>query len=98
MQQSGLPTGLILRISSVRRITDAIGCLTDIANHRNQVDRPRFRVLSHQVTFEYLLSGVNKRHSRLFAHRGKAQKVDARGTFQIDFTPSYFCAFTAWYK
>ncbi|SON68449.1 protein of unknown function [Latilactobacillus sakei] len=39
-----------------------------------------------------------KRHSRLFAQRGKAQKVDARGTFQIDFTPSYFCAFTAWYK
>lgn len=59
MQQSGLPTGLILRISSVRRITDAIGCLTNIANRRNQVGRPRFRLISHRVTFAHLLRGVD---------------------------------------
>lgn len=60
MQQSGLPTGLILRISRVRRITDAVGCLANIANRRNQVGRARFRLISHRVTFARLRSGVNR--------------------------------------
>ncbi|BAX66350.1 hypothetical protein LSA02_14590 [Latilactobacillus sakei subsp. sakei] len=70
--------------SLIRRITDEIGDLTDVARRRKLPIKSTFKIKSATLTgtFEHLPSVVNNRCNRLFAIRSKAQKVVNESTFK----------------